>query len=66
MVLGAIFLILASFSYLATPYFIGEVIDLMQKGDFDGVASLCRYMLIVIFVSSLDKSYLASGRVINN
>lgn len=51
MILGIVFLVLASFSYLATPWFIGEVIDLLQKGDFDGVADLCVYMLIIIFVS---------------
>ena len=47
-----VFLIGGSLSDLAIPLFIGRVIDLLQKGDFDGVGELCLYMLIVIFVSN--------------
>ena len=52
--LGMIFLIGGSLSDLAIPLFIGRVIDLLKKGDFDGVGELCLYMLIVIFVSNLN------------
>ena len=51
LVVGAIFLIGAILSDLATPYYIGKVIDLLQKGDFDGIGELSIYMLIVILVS---------------
>ena len=50
--LGILFLIGGSLSDLVIPLFIGRVIDLLQKGDFDGVGTLCLYMLIVIFVSN--------------
>ena len=55
--LGMIFLIGGSLSDLAIPLFIGRVIDLLQKGDFDGVGELCLYMLIVIFVSNSNYSF---------
>ena len=48
--MGIIFLIGGSLSDLAVPLFIGRVIDLLQKGDFDGVGTLCLYMLIIILV----------------
>ena len=50
--LGILFLIGGSLSDLAVPLFIGRVIDLLQDGDFDGIGTLCLYMLIIIFVSS--------------
>lgn len=49
--LGIVFLIGGSLSDLAVPLFIGRVVDLLQKGEFDEIGTLCLYMLIVIFVS---------------
>ena len=54
--LGIFFLIGGSLSDLAVPLFIGRVIDLLQEGDFDGIGTLCLYMLIIIFVSSYKQS----------
>lgn len=51
--MGIIFLIGGSLSDLAVPLFIGRVIDLLQKGDFDGVGTLCLYMLIIILISGI-------------
>ena len=56
--LGILFLIGGSLSDLVIPLFIGRVIDLLQKGDFDGVGTLCLYMLIVIFVSTNSNNLL--------
>ena len=64
--LGMIFLIGGSLSDLAIPLFIGRVIDLLQKGDFDGVGELCLYMLIVIFVSNSNYSFPLYKRVYAN
>jgi len=51
-VIGILFLIGGSLSDLAIPYFIGQVIDLLTEEDFDGINTLCLYMIIVIVVSS--------------
>ena len=61
-----VFLIGGSLSDLAIPLFIGRVIDLLQKGDFDGVGELCLYMLIVIFVSNSNYSFPRYKRVFVN
>lgn len=60
LVVGAIFLIGAILSDLATPYYIGKVIDLLQKGDFDGIGELSIYMLIVILVSGICVGFRAA------
>lgn len=52
-VLGIIFLIGGSLSDLVVPLFIGRVIDLLKEEDYDGVGTLCLYMLIVIFISGI-------------
>ena len=36
---------------LAMPIFIGHVIDLMEKEDYDGVSDACLYMIIITIVS---------------
>ena len=65
--LGILFLIGGSLSDLSIPLFIGKVIDLLQKGDFDGVGTLCLYMLIVIAVSCSNYfSFLPYKRVFVN
>ena len=64
--LGILFLIGGSLSDLVIPLFIGRVIDLLQKGDFDGVGELCLYMLIVIFVSNSNYSFPLYKRVYAN
>lgn len=39
---------------LAMPIFIGHVIDLMEKEDYDGVSDACLYMIIITIVSGLS------------
>ena len=38
---------------LAMPYYIGVVIDMLGKGDIDGVAEISGYMAILLIVSIL-------------
>lgn len=52
LVVGCIFLVGGNLIEFAVPLFLGESIDMLQKGDMDGIGELCLYMLIVIFVSS--------------
>lgn len=42
------------------PLFVGRVIDLMQKGEFDKIGMLCLYMLIVITVSAICVGFRAA------
>ena len=49
--LGIVFLIGGSMSDLSVPFFIGKVIDLLTKGDFDAIGTWCLYMLGIILVS---------------
>ena len=52
-VIGMFFLIGGSAGELALPAFIGIVLDLLAKGDFDTIGTYCLYMLIIVIVSSL-------------
>lgn len=52
LILGVIFMIIASGGEIIMPIYIGAAIDLIDEADYDGVARLCGYMLIVIFVST--------------
>ena len=47
------FLIGGSLSDLSVPYFIGKVIDLLSKGDFDTIGTYCLYMLGIILFSGI-------------
>ena len=51
--MGVLFMAFASAGELFMPWYIGRVVDMMGQRDFDGVASLSGYMLIVTFVSTL-------------
>ena len=50
-ILGIIFMIIASGAELIMPLFIGAAIDMLDEKDHDGVARLCGYMLIALAVS---------------
>ena len=50
-ILGCIFLIGGILAELAMPIFIGEVIEMMKTGDFDGVSEACLWMVIITIVS---------------
>mmetsp|Transcript_46 Transcript_46/g.98 ORF Transcript_46/g.98 Transcript_46/m.98 type:complete len:116 (-) Transcript_46:1521-1868(-) len=52
-ILGIVFLLGGSLSDLTVPLFVGRVVDLMQKNDFDNIAKLCIYMLIVVTFSAI-------------
>ena len=52
-VLGIFFLIGGAMSDLSVPYFIGKVIDLLEKGDYGAIGDLCLYMLAIIIVSGI-------------
>lgn len=52
-VLGIFFLIGGAMSDLSVPYFIGKVIDLLEKGDYGAIGDLCLYMLAIILVSGI-------------
>ena len=52
-ILGIVFLIGGSLSDLAVPYFIGKVIDLLEKGDYGTIGDYCLYMLAIIIVSGI-------------
>lgn len=39
---------------LAMPYYIGVVIDMLGKGDIDGVAEISGYMAILLIASGLS------------
>ena len=49
--IGIIFLILGSMSDLTVPFFIGKIVDLLSKGEYDAVNKWCIYMLLIIVVS---------------
>ena len=51
--LGMIFLVGGILSDLALPFFIGRVIDHLEKDEIDEIETLCLYMLIIIIVSKL-------------
>ena len=51
-VLGLVFLLGGSLSDLTMPLFVGRVVDLMNKEDYDKIATLCVYMIIINTVSS--------------
>ena len=53
MIIGIGFLIGGAMSDLAVPYFIGKVIDLLEKGDYGAINDLCLYMLAIIIVSGI-------------
>ena len=53
-ILGIVFLLGGSLSDLTMPLFVGKVVDHLQGGtdkDFDEIAKLCLYMIIVVSVS---------------
>ena len=53
-ILGIVFLLGGSLSDLTMPLFVGKVVDHLQGGtekDFNEIAKLCLYMIIVVSVS---------------
>lgn len=57
MILGFTFLLGANMAELGIPLYIGVVIDMFNKRDFDGVATLSAWMLLCIIVSARVVSY---------
>ena len=52
-IIGILFLIGGSLSDLSVPFFIGKVIDLLSKGDYDAIGDYCLYMLAIILFSGI-------------
>ena len=50
--LGFMFLLGANLAELGVPLYIGAVIDMFAKRDFEGVSHLSAWMLLCIIVSS--------------
>ena len=65
-ILGIIFMIIASGAELIMPIFIGAAIDLLDEKDHDGVARLCSYMLIALAVSKSDSDRLTHSSFLLN
>ena len=52
-IFGMIFLVGGATSDLAVPYFIGRIIDAINKGDYDKIGDICFQFIAVIVVSIL-------------
>lgn len=64
--LGFTFLLGANMAELGVPLYIGAVIDMFAKRDFDGATNLSAWMLLCIIVSAFQVSYYVRSLVLNS